>query len=157
MQLLHRFLSHFFSLFFRFSTLGSIITKQGFGSIFGMFSTKCFKFYLYLPITPMLPEKGWPLDSLKVHYSEGSLVRRSVSPNFLRSVSLVFRPKDRYRTVLNWFNIQSFIKLSKTLFFRFSTLGSIITKQGFGSIFGVFSTKCFKFYLYLPITHFFFC
>jgi hypothetical protein len=42
-----------------------------------------------------------------------SLVRWSVSPNFLRSVILVFRPKDRYRTVLNWFNIQSFIKLSK--------------------------------------------
>ena len=40
-------------------------------------------------------------------------------------------------------------------FFRLSTLGSIITKQGFGAIFGVFSTKCFKFYLYLPITHFF--
>ena len=39
-------------------------------------------------------------------------------------------------------------------FFRLSTLGSIITKQGFGAIFGVFSTK-FKFYLYLPITHFF--
>ena len=39
-------------------------------------------------------------------------------------------------------------------FFRLSTLGSIITKQGFGAIFGVFSTKCFKFYLYLPITHF---
>ena len=37
-----------------------------------------------------------------------------------------------------------------SLFFRLSTLGSIITKQGFG----VFSTKCFKFYLYLPITHF---
>jgi hypothetical protein len=39
-----------------------------------------------------------------------------VSPNFVRSVSLQdqsFRPKDRYRTVLNWFNIQSFIKLSK--------------------------------------------
>ena len=58
--------------------------------------------------------------SPKVRYSEGSLVRRSVSPNVLmsvspnvlRSVSLVFRPKDRYRTVLNWFNIQSFIKLS---------------------------------------------
>ena len=42
-----------------------------------------------------------------------SLVRWSVSPNFLRSVILVFRPKNRYRTVLNWFNIQSFIKLSK--------------------------------------------
>jgi hypothetical protein len=27
-------------------------------------------------------------------------------------------------------------------------------KQGFGAIFDVFSTKCFKFYLYLPITHF---
>jgi hypothetical protein len=40
-------------------------------------------------------------------------------------------------------------------FFRLSTLGSIITKQGFGAIFGVFSTKCFKFYLYLQITHFF--
>jgi hypothetical protein len=38
----------FFSIFFR---LGSIITKQGFGAIFGMFSTKCVKFYLYLPIT----------------------------------------------------------------------------------------------------------
>ena len=37
----------------------------------------------------------------------------------------------------------------------FSTLGFIITKQGFGTIFGVFSTKCFKFYLYLPITLFF--
>ena len=42
-----------------------------------------------------------------------------------------------------------------SIFFRLSTLGSIITKQGFGAIFGVFSTKCFKFYLYLPITHFF--
>ena len=41
-----------------------------------------------------------------------------------------------------------------SLFFRLSTLGSITTKQGFGAIFGVFSTKCFKFYLYLPITHF---
>ena len=41
----------------------------------------------------------------KVHWSEGSLVRRSVG--------LVFRTKDRYRTVLNWFNILSFIKLSK--------------------------------------------
>jgi hypothetical protein len=41
-----------------------------------------------------------------------------------------------------------------SLFFRLSTLGSIITKQGFGAIFVVFSTKCFKFYLYLPITHF---
>ena len=40
-------------------------------------------------------------------------------------------------------------------FFRLSTLGSITTKQGFGAIFGVFSTKCLKFYLYLPITHFF--
>ena len=49
----------------------------------------------------------------KVRLSEGSLVRRSVSPNFLRFVSLVFRSKDRYRTVLNLFNIQSFIKLSK--------------------------------------------
>jgi hypothetical protein len=39
--------------------------------------------------------------------------------------------------------------------FRLSTLGSIITKQGFGAIFGMFSTKCFKFYLYLSITHFF--
>jgi hypothetical protein len=34
------------------------------------------------------------------------------------------------------------------------TLGSITTKQGFGAIFGMLSTKCFKFYLYLPITHF---
>ena len=40
-------------------------------------------------------------------------------------------------------------------FFRLSTLGSIITKQGFAAIFGEFSTKCFKFYLYLPIIHFF--
>ena len=39
-------------------------------------------------------------------------------------------------------------------FFRLSTLVSITTKQGFGAIFGVFSSKCFKFYLYLPITHF---
>ena len=39
--------------------------------------------------------------SPKVRQSEGSLVRRPVSPNVLRSVSLVFRPKDRYRTVLN--------------------------------------------------------
>jgi hypothetical protein len=38
----------FFSFFFRLSTLGSIITKQGFGAIFGVFSTKCFKFYLVL-------------------------------------------------------------------------------------------------------------
>jgi hypothetical protein len=38
-----------FSLFFfRLGTLGSIITTQGFGAIFGLFSTKCFKFYLYL-------------------------------------------------------------------------------------------------------------
>jgi hypothetical protein len=28
------------------------------------------------------------------------------------------------------------------LVFRLNTLGSIITKQGFGAIFGVFSTKC---------------
>jgi hypothetical protein len=41
----------FFFVFFRLGTLGSIITKQGFGAIFGVFSTKCFKFYLYLPIT----------------------------------------------------------------------------------------------------------
>jgi hypothetical protein len=34
-------------------------------------------------------------------------------PLVRRSVSLVFRPKDRYRTMLNLFNIQSFIKLSK--------------------------------------------
>jgi hypothetical protein len=34
-------------------------------------------------------------------------------------------------------------------FFRLSTLGSIITKQGFGANFGVFSTKCCKFYLYI--------
>ena len=48
-----------------------------------------------------------------VRQSEGSLVRRSVSPNFLRSVNFVFRSMDMYRTVLNWFIIQSFIKLSK--------------------------------------------
>jgi hypothetical protein len=41
-----------------------------------------------------------------------------------------------------------------SLFFELSTLGSITTKQGFGAIFGVFSTKCFKFYPYLPIAHF---
>jgi hypothetical protein len=38
---------------------------------------------------------------------------------------------------------------------KITTLESIITKQGFGAIFGMFTTKCFKFYLYLPITHFF--
>jgi hypothetical protein len=48
----------FFSLFFRLSTLGSIIKKQGFGAIFGVFSTKCFKFYLYLPITLFLLAKA---------------------------------------------------------------------------------------------------
>jgi hypothetical protein len=41
------------------------------------------------------------------------------------------------------------------LFFRLSTLGSMITKQGFGAIFGVFFTKCFKLYLYLANTHVF--
>ena len=39
------------------------------------------------------------------------------------------------------------------VFFRLSTLGSIITKQGFGAILAGFSTKSFKFYLYLSITH----
>jgi hypothetical protein len=32
-----------------------------------------------------------------------------------KSGCLVFRPKDRYQTVLNLFNIQSFIKLSKRI------------------------------------------
>jgi hypothetical protein len=54
-----------------------------------------------------------PDNLVTARKSEGPLVRRFISPNFLRSVSLVFRPKDRYRTVLNLFNIQSFIKLSK--------------------------------------------
>jgi hypothetical protein len=38
----------FFSLFFRLSTLGSITTKQGFGAIFGVFSTKCFTHFVLL-------------------------------------------------------------------------------------------------------------
>jgi hypothetical protein len=48
----------FFLFFFRLSTLGSIITKQGFGAIVGVFSTKCFKFYLYLPITLFFASKS---------------------------------------------------------------------------------------------------
>ena len=62
--------------------------------------------------------------------------------------------------LLHWndFHIQKNVFQRRRVFFRFfrlGTLGSIIKKQGFGAIFGVFSTKCFKFYLYLPITHFF--
>jgi hypothetical protein len=108
----------------------------------------------------------WQLTQLKPKYWSSTrlastyvinLSTKHVNLNvYLRSVSLVFRPKNRYRTVLNLFNIQSFIKLSKRskisiynkcisettrflFFFRLSTLGSIITKQGFGAIFGVFS------------------
>jgi hypothetical protein len=80
-----------------------------------------------------------------VRKSEGSLVRRSVNPNFLRSVSLVFRPKDRYRTVLNWFNIQSFIKLSKRSKMDLRTIEQSPNKLGFGHL--NFHTNNIAFYL----------
>jgi hypothetical protein len=56
--------------------------------------------------------------------------------------------------LLHW-NDFHILQRRRVFFPFFGTLGTIITKQGFGAIFGVFSTKCFKFYLYLPITHFF--